>query len=43
MKFNLFGKKHKCNKCGMKFKDEAELMDPQPQGTCGLNWFPLQI
>jgi uncharacterized Zn-finger protein len=27
MKFNFFGKKHKCNKCGMKFKDEAELMD----------------
>jgi hypothetical protein len=27
MKFNLFGKKHKCTKCGKKFKDEIELAD----------------
>jgi transposase-like protein len=26
MKFNLFGRKYKCNKCGSKFKDETELM-----------------
>ena len=27
MKFNIFGKKHKCNKCGMKLKDEDELTE----------------
>ena len=27
MKFNLFGKKSKCAKCGRKFKDEVELAD----------------
>jgi hypothetical protein len=27
MKFNLFGRKTKCAKCGQKFKSEAELMD----------------
>jgi hypothetical protein len=26
MKFNFFGRKHKCSKCGDKFKDETELM-----------------
>ena len=27
MKFNLFGRKPKCAKCGKKFKNETELMD----------------
>ena len=27
MKFNLFGKKSKCLKCGKKFKNETELME----------------
>ena len=27
MKFNFFGKKSKCVKCGRKFKDETELAD----------------
>ena len=27
MKFNIFGKKAKCDKCGKKFKNEAELSD----------------
>jgi hypothetical protein len=27
MKFNFFGKRHKCTKCGKKFKDELELAD----------------
>jgi hypothetical protein len=27
MKFNFFGKKSKCAKCGKKFKDELELAD----------------
>ena len=27
MKFNFFGKKSKCLKCGKKFKNEAELTD----------------
>ena len=27
MKFNFFGKKSKCAKCGRKFKDEIELAD----------------
>ena len=26
----------------MKFKDEAEPDGSQPQGTCGLNWFPYK-
>ena len=25
MKFNFFAKRHKCAKCGKKFKDEIEL------------------
>jgi hypothetical protein len=29
MKFNIFGKKSKCDKCGKKFKNEAELADHQ--------------
>jgi hypothetical protein len=27
MKFNLFGIKKRCNRCGKKFNDETELMD----------------
>jgi hypothetical protein len=27
MKFDFFGKKSKCAKCGKKFKDEIELAD----------------
>jgi hypothetical protein len=27
MKFNLFGRKPKCVKCGQKFKNETELAD----------------
>jgi hypothetical protein len=29
VKFNFFGKKSKCDKCGKKFKNDAELMDHQ--------------
>lgn len=29
MKFNFFGKKYKCEKCGSKFKNEDELTDHQ--------------
>ena len=27
MKFNIFGKKFKCDKCGSKFKNEADLIE----------------
>ncbi|HEU4447194.1 MAG TPA: hypothetical protein VFR94_21150 [Nitrososphaeraceae archaeon] len=27
MKFDFFGKKSKCDKCGKKFKNDAELVD----------------